>query len=437
MKKIGMIIYGYPLGVSPSLINSAILLAQEHYEVHIFINRSGLELSKINFNNQNIIIHALDFNFGIWNKRILIFHNGKFEKIPIGNIYRYMHSKLMTSSILCRLYLLFNRGRSYSFSEYLYRYTKHFFKSLFEFHRGILNYIGNEYVCIIGVQPLGLIAASLISMKEKIPIIYFNLELFLEKECKTLKEKILKSLERECNKKGFLTIIQDKRRAKYLMDDNNIPEEKIVYVPVSALGGPYRKKSDYLYKILGISKGKKIILYAGNIVQWSMSLEIAEAAQKWNDDKVLILHTWRSNLENETYINQIRNLTNNKKVYLSINPVEWQLLPELLSSADIGLIFYQNLGKNFYETGSSSNKLAQYLQVGLPVITIDYPSFRKVIEKYECGKCTKTPGEIEKLANEIFLNYDTYRYNAFKCYQEKYEFAKHFKAVIDKIKSIS
>lgn len=436
MKKIAMIIFGYPLGVSPTMINSAILLAREGYDVHIFINIRHFEMSKINFNNQNIIIHVVNYNLGIWNKRILIFHDGKFKKIPIGNIYRYIYSKLRTTFISDRIHLPFNRDHSCSFSEKLHRYTKHFFIDLFEFHQKILNYIGSEYVCIIGIDAMGLIPATLISIQKKIPIIYFNMELLLEKECKTLKEKNLKSLERECNKKSFLTLIQDERRAKHLIEDNGIPEEKIVYVPVSALGEIYQNKSEYLFRTLGISRDKKIILYAGNILPWSMSLEIAEAAQKWNDDMVLVIHTWRTNLDDDPYVNQIRNLTRNKKVYLSLNPVDWESLPELLSSADIGLIFYQNLGENFYEAGSSSNKLAQYLQVGLPVITIDYPSFREFIEKYKCGKCAKSPEEIEKLASEIFLNYNAYRNNSFKCYQEKYEFSKYFKIIIDKIKKI-
>ena len=339
----------------------------------------------------------------------------------------------MTMSLIHSLYNR-DRYRSYPFSEKLHHYTKHFFKDLFVFYRKISNYIDDEYVCIIGVEPEGIIAAFL--MNKKIPIIYFNLELLLEKECKSPEKKKLKFLERDCNKKSYITLIADERRAKYLMDDNNIPEEKIVYVPVSALGDIYRDKSDYLRRILNISRDKKIVLYVANIVPWSMSLEIAEAAQRWNDDKVLVLHTWRTNLSNNPYINQIRNLTKNKKVYLSLNPVEWESLPELLSSADIGLIFYQNQGANFYETGSSSNKLAQYLQVGLPVITIDFPSFREVIEEYKCGKCAKNPEEIETLANEIFSNYNAYRNNAFTCYQEKYEFSKYFKIVIDKIKNI-
>ena len=435
-KKIGIIIFGYPLGMSPMIINSAILLAQEGYEVHIFINEDSFELSKISFNDQNIIIHALNYNSGMCNKRISIFHKGKFKKIPIGNIYRYIYTEIMTTSISYRIYLLFNRINSCSSGEKLSRCTELFFIDAFKFHREVLNYIDNEYVCLVGIDAIGLITATLISIKKNVPVIYYNMELLLENECKTIKEKILKPLERECNKKSYLTVIQDKGRAKYLIEDNEIPEEKIEYLPVSALGNPYYDKSDCLYKTLGIARDKKILLYAGNIGPWSMSLEIAQAAQNWNDDMVLVLHSWRTDLDDDPYLSQIKNLTRNKKVYLSLNPVNWESLPELLSSADIGLIFYKNLGKNFYEIGSSSNKLALNLQVGLPIITIDYPSLREIIDGYKCGKCVEDPREIEKIANEIFSNYDFYKNNAFKCYQEKYEFSKHFKVVANRIKKL-
>ncbi len=435
MKKIGIIVFKYPLGVSPYIINSAILLAREGYKVHIFIDKPNFDRSRINFTDPNIILHLIQdkHNSGIWNRRIWIFRNGEFKTATIGTIYRYIYPRFM---ILIHMYLMFNRDYLSSFGGKLHHYTKYIFEDIFEFYKRTLEYIDDDYACIIGVEPKGLIAASFLSIEKKIPVIYFNMELFLENECKTSYEKFLKCVERECNKRSYITLIADERRAKYLINDNNIPIEKIVCVPVSALGETYQKKSDYLYKILGISKDKKIILYAGNIIEWSLSLEIAKAAQKWDDNMVLVLHTWKPNLDKDPYINQIRDLTKNKKVYLSLNPVEYESLPELLSSADIGLVFYKNLGKNFYETGSSSNKLAQYLQVGLPVITIDYPSFREVIEKYKCGECAKSPEEIETLVKKIFLNYDAYRNNSFKCYMENYEFSKHFKIVIDKIKSI-
>lgn len=410
-KKIGMLIFKYPLGISLSLINSAILLAREGYEVHIFIDKASFDASRIHFNEKNIRIHTIETN----------------------------KEDTFNTSILNRL---FSEKSSYYSSMGIINYGKYIFifKELFKFYRKTLDYIDDKYACIFGADAFGLIAATLVaksfSKKTEIPVIYYNLELLLDKECNSLTDKVLKSLERECNKRSILTIIQDERRAKYLIKDNGVPENKFVYVPVSALGDIYQNKSDYLHRTLDVPKSKKIILYAGTIMSEFMCLEIAETAQNWDDGVVLVLHTWRADSSNDPYVHKIRGLTRNKKVYLSLNPVERESLPELLSSADIGLVFYQNLGGNFYETGYSSNKLAQYLQVGLPVITSDYPSFREVIGGYRCGECAKGPDEIEKLAREIFSDYDSYRNNAFKCYQEKYEFSKYFKVVIDKLKDM-
>ena len=52
MKKIGIILLGYPLGVSPSIINSAILLAREieYTQETLFIKRGRV---KINFYTDN------------------------------------------------------------------------------------------------------------------------------------------------------------------------------------------------------------------------------------------------------------------------------------------------------------------------------------------------------------------------------------------------
>jgi len=411
MKKIGVFIFRYWFGISLSLINSAILLAREGYEVHIFIDKASFNASRIHFNEKNIRIHTIETN----------------------------KEDTFNTSILNRL---FSEKSSYysgieiiNYSEYIFT-----FKELFKFCRKTLDYIDDKYACIFGADAFGLVAGTLVaksfSKKTEIPVIYYNLELLLDKECASLTKKVLKSLERECNKRSALTIIQDERRAKYLIEDNGVPENKFVYVPVSALGDIYQNKNDYLHRTLDIPKSKKIILYAGTIISECMCLEIAETAQNWDDDVVLVMHTWRADSSNYPYVDKIRRLTRNKKVYLSLNPVEKESLPELLSSADIGVVFYQNLSANCYETGYSSNKLADYLQVGLPVITSDYPSFREVIEGYKCGRCAKGPDEIGELAKEIFSDYDSYRNNAFKCYQEKYEFSKYFKVVIDKLKDM-
>jgi glycosyltransferase involved in cell wall biosynthesis len=234
----------------------------------------------------------------------------------------------------------------------------------------------------------------------------------------------------------YLTIVQDKRRAELLRADNNLERESIICVPDAGLGKAYRAKGNLLQEMCGIPQEKKVLLYAGYMAPWAMCLEMAEAAQNWRDDFVLVLHSWQEDIVNNPYITQIRRLTQTRKVYLSLKQVDWQKMPELVSSADIGLALYQNLGEARSEIGHSSNKLAQYLQMGLPVITTDYPSLRDVIDRYQCGACGSGPDSIEPLAEMIFDDYERYRANAFRCYENEYDFSMYFRKVIERIKDI-
>ena len=241
----------------------------------------------------------------------------------------------------------------------------------------------------------------------------------------------LKLLEKACTKRCFLTIMPDKRRERYFMKDNQITKQKIIHLPISKIEKPCTKKGDYLYKKFNIGKNKKIIIYAGSIAPWTMALEVAKEAQQWSNDLVLVLHDWRKNLDKDPYIKQLKKLTKNKKVYLSLKRVSWQVLPKLLSFAHIGLVFYENRSINYRETCLSSNKIASYLQVGLPIIANDYPSFKEIIGKYKCGKYTNNPGKVQKLAEEILANYSFYKKNAFFCFRAEYNFSKCFSSVLE------
>jgi len=453
-KKIGIVIFKYPLGASLTLINSAILLARQGYRVHIFIDKKSLGRNKIKFKEKDITLHPIKDTRGVRNqltnesaavrryKKILAFRKQKFKKVPIGQIgylsfIFFAQMPKLVSKI--KESLLFLYWRLYAKNIFSAKKMAHcincFFKDIPCFYQNMASFIDDKYLCIIGVEPEGLIAASL-AAKEKIPVIYFNMELLLAKECKNLKKKVLKSLEKKYSKKCFLTLIQDERRANFFIADNQVPKEKVICVPVAPLGKAYKKGSDYLHKKLNIGRDKKIIICAGSIAPWTMSLKLAKLAQKWNDDMVLVLHDWRNNLKNDPYIKQLKALTKNKKVFLSLSRVPWKDLPKLLSSAGIGIAFYEDRGVNYRETCLSSNKIASYLKAGLPLITSDYLSFRKIIGKYKCGKCAEGPHQVERLAKEIFKNYPFFRKNALRCYKEKYNFAASFNKVIKRIKTI-
>jgi glycosyltransferase involved in cell wall biosynthesis len=333
--------------------------------------------------------------------------------------------------------MVYSRGAP---NESLYRNTAAFFPGLFEFYQKVAPEIDNDYVCILGVEPTGLVGATMIAQsrarQKRLPVIYYNMELMLEKSVVfTLPSRVLKSLERYCTQLCDGVVIQDKERGEYFVSDNKVPREKLLYVPVSGLREPKRGKSDYFRDLFGIGPDKRIILDAGDINVGHMSLRLAEAASEWGDDLVLILHGPIRDPD-DAYLDRLHRIARDKKVYISTNLVGWEQVPDLMSSADIGLLFVEDVNPNFREIGQSSNRLVQYLQVGLPVITVDFPSLKRVLRECRCGESTGNPSHIESVARQIFSDYDTYRDNAFRCYEAKYRISTYFGEVLERIREM-
>lgn len=447
MRKIGIIVFGYALGVSTSLINTAIELERAGYEVHIFIDKSSFELSPIDFKTDHIITHIIDsapneIHSGPGRKTL----ERLYSKLNTeASLHRTVRILLLWPYILLRhkllgslrYYIQYRKDLSHPTPAVLQHYVEQFFPRLNEFYAAILPHIDEQFACLIGAERLGLIAATLVSYKcslnRSVPIIYYSLELILPGDDPSIGGRVLNALEREISRSLFTIVIQDKNRAQYLMRDHGVREEQFVYIPVSGLRERYEQKNDYFRRKFGIDEEKKIVLQAGSIKPGMMSLELAQAAQEWDDDTVLVLHTFNAELIDAEYLHQIKQLTKAKKVYLDLQAVSWDELPLLLSSADVGLAFYWNRTHNYVEIGNSSNKLVQYLQVGLPVVTIDFPTLKEVVERFKCGECVKEPREIKAALRTIFTDYSWYRSNAFTCYDEKYKFKNYFNSLLMRI----
>lgn len=439
-KRVGIILYRYSIIGSSSHINFARLLAKNGYEVDIFLDSGSFNEKLLSFSEKNIHVFQI-------NKEQMIFgdiFSDSFRK------YRAVSGMISLLSRGCFFIIKTFSEKAANLYGNHYLHRKQSFKSLLNislllkivfiqeilFAKAIERRINSPFNFFIGSESKGLIIASLVSEKVKSKVVYYNLELLLESECHTMYERIVKSIERELNLKCEYTIIPDASRADHLIRDNGIDKEKILFLPVSALGDPIITKSQYFHEFLGIDSEKKIVLHAGNIADWTCCYEIAQSAVHWPEPFVFVIHTWRTDIANDPSLERIKRLVDNRKIFLSTNPVPWDDLPALLSGADIGLAFYKNLGKNFYETGLSSNKIAQYLQVGLPVVTSDYPTFHEIIYQYRCGKCTNDLDLLGDCLEEIFQDYIKYRENAFTCFREVYNFSRNFEGVLLKIKDL-
>ena len=447
-KKIGIVIYDYALGYSELVINTALILADEGYDVDIFVDTATYERSKIDFRNEHIAIHTIDDAYhneiesafrsdGHWSTQALV-------SAGVRRILKLPHSSgrdLLLRGLALAFRWVYDSG---TLRERLLKQNAAIRPDLFEFYEKLApSIVDDSYTCLLAFHIYALLAATMVVQSspqvEALPVVYFSMELLPETGEPSPGFLSAKSLERSCAQSSYFVVIQDEARAAHFRRATGVSEDKLVYVPVSGLRKPYYGRGDYFRKLFDISLEKRILLHAGDL-SYSMCLEIAEAARSWADDLVLVLHSPLATASpgwlDSTYLDELKRAAQNNKVYLSLNPVDWQHVPELVSSADIGLVFYDRTCPNMYEIGRSSNKLVQYLQVGLPIVAIDFPSLKEVTQECRCGETTPAPDGIEAQARIILADYEAYRNHAFKCYEERYSISAYFDNVLERIRKI-
>jgi len=296
------------------------------------------------------------------------------------------------------------------------------------------------YICFIGMDPEGLIDATPFSDFLDVPLVYWSLELQFRDEIKHKKVHTLKAKEIQYSRRAAFTIISDKWRAKALSKENGLDMGKIVLVPNAPIGKACRRRSSFLRDRFNIPPEKKVILCAGTIRWWAMTQEIVEAAIKWSDEYVLVIHSrQRSYQYGSEYVNEVVARADPERIIISFDPVSSKEYRTLVDSADVGLAFYNpylpdsyyGANKNLYLMGLSSGKLAHYLHSGLPVIINETVGPRELVTEYQCGICVSEPNNIKEALWTVFQNYDQYVANACRCFNEHLEFENHFSAVFE------
>lgn len=387
MNRIAIFQHDWPLQIHT--INLVVKLAESDYFVDLFIknchyNFIGLDQLK---NNKNVSIHDFSFDRVQTNKR--------------GIIGRIIHR------IIYLGYLFLDRTIS----------KDDFIKSV-----NIIK--NNHYKCFIGVEKKGLIWAGKVSAVQKVPYLYYNLELYIEDHpafFNSSKFNKLRIKEKIYHKNAIATIIQDEMRGEVLIKSNNIEKTDMVYIHVALLEKVNKKKEVYLHDKFGISHDKKLMLYFGMVCEDRYSFKLAETLNYLNSDCIMVFHAHGKKRD----INRLKKICGNKQI-ISLELVPAQSIKLIIGSASIGFAFYKNNCQNDRLTAFSSEKIALYLQSGVPIIAFDNDNYRKLMEIHHCGELINSFNELPYAIEKILKNPEYYRKNAFLAYDEFYNYEKQF-----------
>ena len=259
-----------------------------------------------------------------------------------------------------------------------------------------------KYSLIIGIDT-GIVIASKIAQKLKIPYCYISYEIMFADELGTEK----KNDEIAACKNISFAISQDPVRSYLLSVENNIPDNKILHVPVAGNSVTDLSDSDYLNNYLNIPKDKKIALFAGSISKWSMTADIVKQTDSWPKNWVLVLHDRYG--RDLGFLSSL--IKNRPQIYISDRSLKTpDDLEKLICSADVGIGLYQSNfesayeGKNLVFMGLSTGKLITYLKYGVPVITNEIGQLSDYIRQYKLGQVVRdvneiNPAEIDRIPN--------------------------------------
>jgi glycosyltransferase involved in cell wall biosynthesis len=242
-----------------------------------------------------------------------------------------------------------------------------------------------KYDILVPVECFSLIAAD----RAAVPgadLIYYSLELLGPDDItENITKHVLKRLELKALARVAQVVTTTPGRRLLFAEEERLSVERVSALPVVPLRQNSTPRTRFFRDKFGIGDDRVLVVYSGNFESWAQCLEIITSMDGWPPDAVLVMHTWNRNMLRRPYFKQMQQAAAGRPVYFSTEYMRPADLGQALASADIGLLFYTRDTAYFSEILFSSNKMAEYMAVGLPVVCSPIPGLKKFVEDERIG----------------------------------------------------
>lgn len=401
MENVAVFIDGYPIKISPSILNFLELL-QPNFRITLFHRNvkpqylpselEGIEMVEVE-NREAYEPKA------IWRylKHVLVNkHLLKQQTI----VTKYLNNKTGNASVANAVGLYKQHKRNKRRSQ----------KMLFD-----------QFICF---DLEGLHFQQELFAGNSKPIVFYSLEIRLKEDNETY------FLEEETRKNGSMKlvshiIIQSEERLDYLLQNYGLKKDMPAFIlPVTYKGAKETVRTNFFYERLSIDKNKKICLHVGGIIPELNSIEMA-LAFKHLPDWTLVFQGYKDEAYFEKFNEAItkEGLTN---IYVSdFFADKPEDLSTVVSSCHAGIAWYADISENMRTAAYSSGKISMYLKCGLPVVANNYPSFKRLVEGNECGVCMGSFDELPQALTKVEENYSSMQQQAFALYEKQFRFEQY------------
>jgi len=281
----------------------------------------------------------------------------------------------------------------------------------------------SDVVLVLGVDREGIIVARELAKRYAVPYGLVSFEIMFQEET-SLEFKLP---ERHACRDIAFALVQDGLRARNLSEENLIPEEKMVLVPV---GGHGVRRRPAQTSCKHAPEGKRVALYMGSLEPWTLVDEVLAGLGDWPDDWVLLLHERYGLTGDVARQFDIDGMLGTRLFISDSSYATIDDLAGLLHTVDLGLAFYKPtyegrfVGRNIADIGLASGKIATYLQHGVPVAVNEIGEYAELVRNRKLGIVSPDPRNLgHQLAD---FNPDECREQCYACFAEILDLQNHF-----------
>ena len=186
--------------------------------------------------------------------------------------------------------------------------------------------------------------------------------------------------------KAKLVITVNQSIAEILMRENNIASVNVLR------NMPYKSTNNKMVSKIesGFPNCKFNLIYTGNVEKGRGMSSIIEAFKFVHPDVGLAIMGRDSDYRNKMieFVKSLK-LENRIKFISAVFPDE---VVNFCKLADIGIAPIKNICKSYYL--SLPNKIFEYIQAGIPVMSSDFPEMKRVIDEYNIGNTFDVEDEL-------------------------------------------
>jgi len=220
-------------------------------------------------------------------------------------------------------------------------------------------------------------------------------------------------------------------RRKILASRYGLKEEEITVLLNTPPKSWQVEKTRKLHKLLNLPNDAKVVLYQGGMLPGRGIDRLVKSAEFLPEDAYLVL------IGGGESVPGLQKLAGKSPAKDRIKFVPTVPLRELLAytaAADVGVIQMLNTSLNNYY--SMPNKVFEYMSVGLPVASPDFPELKQLLGEVQCGVVfdPDDPQDIARAINEILSDQAKAKkmgQNGLRAFNERYNWEIEEKKLLE------